>query len=276
MSKATCKSRSRWGWLLLLAALSAGAVLSGCADETSSENDDTPEESRETFDRSSHLEYKAEASSSCAGEVSYTLEDLRNFSDIVAVGEVTAVNPATEPIRFNVDGIDFEECDGTLVAGLDLEVALDETFYAAEGVDVPDTITLRITAEELDDVWSTTVTLDGDRLSWLGRRQVYPGNDIVFSAIFLEDKEIFNLSGHPFAFAAGDDVIGTSDDGYGFGCFDFPYASELYTGELADVRAKVASAENEADTDAEPAEVRRSDAEQGFLPDTAICFISGR
>jgi hypothetical protein len=251
-------------------------MLSGCADETASETDDTPEESRETFDQGTRLEYKAEASSSCSGEISYTLADLRSFSDIVAVGEITAVNPATEPIRFNVDGIDFEECNGTLVTGLDLEVALDETFYADEGVEVSDTITLRITAEELDDVWSTTITLDGDRLSWLGRRQVYPGNDIVFSAIHLENENLFNLSGHPFAFAAGDDVIGTSDDGYGFGCFDFPYASELYTGELADVRAKVASAETGGDAESEPAQVRRSDAEQGYLPDTAICFISGQ
>lgn len=271
--------------LLLLSTLLGGT---GCNDDDpqrvlADATDDSSVEYNEAF----RIRYEAAGRSNCPdGRMVYESDDLASFSDIVAFGRVTDIQPAIVPLEFSVDGAGGETCNGTISPGIDITIEPDATFMRSSNSDgggtdepsVDDSFTLRITNRELDKVWDSTVVIENGIINWLGTRQIFVGDTIAVSAVYIEEFDLFSLAGHPFAFIDQDRVAGTSGGTYRFGCSDYTYADELYQGSVEDFRERL----SELVSGKAPAldgalySARKSDAVDTFIPGTALCFVAPR
>lgn len=240
------------------------------------------EEESVTFDQTNRAVYGTHFVADCNGRTTYDVDDVIAFSDVVARGTVLGVDAALSPMKSNsndVPDVDADNCDGTISAGLDAVIRLDRVDYLAVdlGEKEGDTLTLRISAEELGDVWNTEALFRDGALEWTDGQPLMEGDEIVFTAIALED-DLYSLSGHPFAWVSGKRLVSATEEKHSFACLDFEYADELFRGSADESKQLIDRVSSEgvnrdSDVGRRLHNSRLMDAQRGFYPDTARCFV---
>lgn len=257
--------------VLALAAL-LGSLGAGCGEDERVET--------VTFDRTDRAVYGSQSDSSCAGLTTYGVDDVTAFSDVIAVGTVLRIDAALSPMKSNssdVPNVSADDCDGTISAGIDARIRLDRVPYADGELSPGSTLTLRIAEEELDNVWGTMAVYEGGAIEWLGGQPLMEGDQVFFTAVALKEG-VFSLSGHPFAWISGDKLNSPAEGEHGYSCLDLDYADELFRGSVDDSIRRIerlgcdqANCLNE--TGEALHDSRVMDAERGYYPDSARCFL---
>lgn len=234
-----------------------------------------------SFDSTTRAVYGSQFYTDCDRRETYTGADLATFSDIVAVGTVMSVDAALSPMKSNGTNpadVSAESCEGTISAGVDAQIRLDTVSYAKANLRAGSAVTLRISAEELDDAWNTMAIYRDGVIEWTDGQPLMEGDQILFTAIILSD-DLYSLSAHPFAWVSGERLVSATEEAHSYGCFEFEYADELFHGATDDsfrrIERFVSDESNRvSSTGQNLRNSRLMDAERGFYPDTARCFLN--